>query len=102
MFTKNKKAHAVDIDHGLNLGGIEVIREMEGNKKGCMGLVGSSGTIRDVHKAVEREMMSKVSFKLIIKESADECHQTLPQLLAHRVSPADRPCCLCQETKQDW
>jgi hypothetical protein len=70
MFTRNKWAQAVDMDHRLNLGGIEVILEMEGNKKGCMGLVWSSGTIKDVHRAVEREMMSKVSFKLI-----GEAHQ---------------------------
>jgi hypothetical protein len=31
---KNKRAHAVDMNHGLNLGGVEVTREMEGTKKG--------------------------------------------------------------------
>jgi hypothetical protein len=70
MLTRKKWAHAVDMNHGLNLGGIEVIREMEGNKKGCMGLIWSSGTIKNVHRAVEREMMSKVQFKLI-----GEAHQ---------------------------
>jgi hypothetical protein len=65
MFTRKKWSQAVDMNHGINLGWIEVIREMEGNKKGCMGLVWSSGTIKDFHRAVEREMMSKVSFKLI-------------------------------------
>jgi hypothetical protein len=35
-----------------------------------VGLVWSSGTIKDVHKAVEKEMMSKVPFKLI-----GEAHQ---------------------------
>jgi hypothetical protein len=70
MFTKNKWAHAVDMNHGLNLGEIEVIHEMEVNIKGCMELVCSSGMIKDVHRAVEREIMSKVSFKLI-----GEAHQ---------------------------
>jgi hypothetical protein len=37
------------MNHGLNLGGIEVIRGMEGNKKVCKGLVWSSGTVEDVH-----------------------------------------------------
>jgi hypothetical protein len=53
------------MNHGLNLGGIEVIRNMEGTKKGAMGLVWSSGTVKDVHRAVEREMQTKVAFKLI-------------------------------------
>jgi hypothetical protein len=70
MFTKKKWDQAVDMNHGLNLRGIEVIREIEGNKKGYMGLVWSSGTIKDVNRAVERELMSKVSFKLI-----SEAHQ---------------------------
>jgi hypothetical protein len=70
MFTRKKWDHAVDINHGLNLVGIEVIHEMEGNKNGCMGIVWSSGTIKDVHRAVERKMMSNVSFKLI-----GEAHQ---------------------------
>jgi hypothetical protein len=39
LFTKKKWAQAVDVNHGLNLGGIEVIRNMEGTKKGAMGLV---------------------------------------------------------------
>jgi hypothetical protein len=52
-------------NHGMNLGGIEVIRNMEGTKKGAMGLVWSSGTVKDVHRAVEREMKTKVAFKLI-------------------------------------
>jgi hypothetical protein len=70
MFTKKKWAQAVDMNHGLNLGVIEVIHETEGNKKGCMGLVWSSGTLTYVHRAVEREIMSTVSFKLI-----GEAHQ---------------------------
>jgi hypothetical protein len=53
------------MNHGLNLGDIEVIRNMEGTKKGAMGLVWSSGTVKDVHRAVEREMQTKVAFKLI-------------------------------------
>jgi hypothetical protein len=36
---------------------------MEGTKKGAMGLVWSSGTVKDVHRAVEREMKTKVTFK---------------------------------------
>jgi hypothetical protein len=64
VFTK-KWAQAVNTNHGMNLGGIEVIRNMEGTKKGAMGLVWSSGTVKDVHPAVEREMKTKVSFKLI-------------------------------------
>jgi hypothetical protein len=51
------------MNHGLNLGGIEVIRNMEGTKKGSIGLVRSSGTGKDVYRAVEREMKPKVSFK---------------------------------------
>jgi hypothetical protein len=39
LFTKEKWAHAIELNHGLNLGGIEVIRNMEGTKKGAMGLV---------------------------------------------------------------
>jgi hypothetical protein len=58
------------MNHGLNLGGIEVIRNMEGTKKGAMGLVWSSVTVKDVHCAVEQEMKTKVSFKLI-----DERHE---------------------------
>jgi hypothetical protein len=54
MFTRKKWSQAVDMNHRLNLGGIEVILEMEGNKKGCMGIVWSSGMIKDVHRAVER------------------------------------------------
>jgi hypothetical protein len=33
MFTTKKWAHAVHVNHSLNLGGIEVIHQMEGNKK---------------------------------------------------------------------
>jgi hypothetical protein len=65
LFTKKKWARAVDMNHGLNLGGIEVIREMEGNTKGCKGLVWSSGTVKGVHRTVERKMKTIVSFKLI-------------------------------------
>jgi hypothetical protein len=64
LFNK-KKAQAVDMNHGLNLGVIEVIRNTEGTKKGAMGLVWLSGTVKDVHRAVEREMKTKVAFKLI-------------------------------------
>jgi hypothetical protein len=59
------------MNHGLNLGGIEVIRNMERTKKGAMGLVWSSGTVKDVHRAVEQEMQTKVVFKLI-GESHDD------------------------------
>jgi hypothetical protein len=59
------------MNHGLNLGGIEVIRNMEGTEKGVMGLVWSSGTVKDVHRAVEREMKTKVVFKLIGKRHDD-------------------------------
>jgi hypothetical protein len=38
---------------------------MEGTKKGATGLAWSSGTVNDVHRAVEREMQTKVAFKLI-------------------------------------
>jgi hypothetical protein len=38
LFTKIW-AHAIDMNHGLNLVGIEVIRNMEGTKKGAMALV---------------------------------------------------------------
>jgi hypothetical protein len=38
---------------------------MEGTKKGSMGLVWSSGTVKDVQRAVEREMQTKVLFKSI-------------------------------------
>jgi hypothetical protein len=59
------------MNHGLNLGGIEVIRNTEGNTKGSMWLVWSSGTFKDVHRAVEREMKTKVSFKLIGERHED-------------------------------
>jgi hypothetical protein len=36
---EKKWAHAVVMNHGLNLGGIEVIRTTEGTKKGAMRLV---------------------------------------------------------------
>jgi hypothetical protein len=49
----------------LNLGEIEVIRSTEGTQKGAMVLVLSSGTMKDVHHAVEREMKTKVLFKVI-------------------------------------
>jgi hypothetical protein len=71
MFTKKKFAQAVDMNHGLKLGGIEVIHEMDCNKKGCMGLVWAFGMIKDVHRAVEREMMAKVSFKLMDEADQD-------------------------------
>jgi hypothetical protein len=58
-------ANAEDMNHGLNLGGIEVIRNTEGTKKGAMGLAWSSGTVKYVHRAVEREMQTKVAFKLL-------------------------------------
>jgi hypothetical protein len=35
LFTRKNGAQAVDMNHGLNLGGIEVIRNMEGTKKGA-------------------------------------------------------------------
>jgi hypothetical protein len=56
---------SVDMNHGLNLGGIDVIRNVKGTKKGSMGLVWSSGTVKAVHRAVERKMKTKVAFKLI-------------------------------------
>jgi hypothetical protein len=65
LFTTKKSAQAVDMNHGLKLGGIEVIRNMEGTKKGSMGLVWSSGTVKYIHRAVELEMQTKVAFKLI-------------------------------------
>jgi hypothetical protein len=52
IFTKKKRAHDVDMNPGLNLGGIEVIHEMEGTKNGGQGIVGSSGTVKDIHRAV--------------------------------------------------
>jgi hypothetical protein len=39
MFMKKNWAQAVDMNHGLNLGGIEVIRSMEGMKNGAMGMI---------------------------------------------------------------
>jgi hypothetical protein len=68
---QKKWAQAVGINHGLNLCGIEVIRNMDGTKKGAMGLVWSSYTVKDVHHAVEREMKTKVSFKLIGERHED-------------------------------
>jgi hypothetical protein len=59
------------MNHGLNLGGIEAIQSMEGTKKGAMGLMRSSGTVKDVHHAVEREMKMKVSFKVIGERHGD-------------------------------
>jgi hypothetical protein len=73
LFTKQKWAQAIDMNHGLNLGGIELICEMEGNKKGCKCLVWSSGTVKDVHRAVERKMKTFVSFKLIGERHQDVC-----------------------------
>jgi hypothetical protein len=64
LFTK-KWAEAVDTNHGLNLGGIEVIHEMEGTKRGEHGLVWSSSTVKDVHRAVESDLEKQVSFKVI-------------------------------------
>jgi hypothetical protein len=37
---------------------------MEGNEKEAIGLLCSSGTVKDVHGAVKREMKTKVMFKL--------------------------------------
>jgi hypothetical protein len=59
------------MNHGLNLGGIEMIRSMEGTKNGATGLVWSSGTGKDFHRAVEREMKTKVWFKLICERHED-------------------------------
>jgi hypothetical protein len=44
---------------------------VEGTKKGAMGLVWSLGTVKDIHRAVEREIKSKVSFKLIGERHED-------------------------------
>jgi hypothetical protein len=70
LFTANKWAQEVDMNHVLNIGSIQVIREMEGNKKGYKGMVWSLGTVKDVHRAVERKLKTLISFKLI-----DERHQ---------------------------
>jgi hypothetical protein len=69
---KKKSAQTVDMNHGLNLGDIEVIPKTEGTKKGAMGLVWLSGTVKYVHRAVEREMKTNMSFKLI-----DERHEDM-------------------------
>jgi hypothetical protein len=53
------------MNHGINLDGIEMISSMEETKKGAMGLVWSSSTVKDVYRAMERDMQMKVSFKLI-------------------------------------
>jgi hypothetical protein len=71
LFTKKKWAQAVDMNHGLDLGGIEVIQSREGTKKGAMGLVWSSSTVKDFHRAAEREMQTKVLFKLIKERRED-------------------------------
>jgi hypothetical protein len=60
------------MNHGINLGDMEVIRSMEGMKKGDMGLVCSPSTVKNVHRAAEREMKSKVSFKV-----SDERHDDM-------------------------
>jgi hypothetical protein len=39
IFTKKKWSQAVDMNHGLNLGGIEVVHAMEGLGKNARGLV---------------------------------------------------------------
>jgi hypothetical protein len=65
LFTKHPWAQAVAMNRGLNLDGIEVILSMEETKKGAMGLVWSSSPVKDVHRAVEREIKTKASFKVI-------------------------------------
>jgi hypothetical protein len=55
----------VNINHGIKLGGIEVIREMEGMKEGVQGLVWSSSTVKDVDRAVELELRGHKTSKLI-------------------------------------
>jgi hypothetical protein len=65
LITQQNWSHVVDMNHRLNLGGIEVIRSMDGMKKGAMGLVWSSSTVKDVHRAVERQMKKKISFRVI-------------------------------------
>jgi hypothetical protein len=52
IFTKKKWAQAVDMNHGLNLCGIEVVRAMEGLGKNGEGLVWSSRIIKEVHRVV--------------------------------------------------
>jgi hypothetical protein len=64
LFMKHKWAQAVDMNHGLNLGDVGVIIIVEGTKKGAMGLVWSPGTVKDIHRVLEREIKTKVSFKL--------------------------------------
>jgi hypothetical protein len=59
------------MNQGFNLGGIEVIRSLERTKKGAMGLVWSSGTVKHVHPTVEHDMQTKVSFKLIGERHED-------------------------------
>jgi hypothetical protein len=46
IFTKKKWAQAVYLNHGLNLGGIEVVRAVEGLGKNGQGLVWSSSSIK--------------------------------------------------------
>jgi hypothetical protein len=65
IFTKKKWAQAVDMNHGLNLGGIEVVRAMEGRGKNGQGLVWSSIRIKEVHRAVEEVMMKEMDFTII-------------------------------------
>jgi hypothetical protein len=60
LFTKHNWEQAGDMNHGLNLGGIEVIRSAERTKKGAMCLFWPLGTVKDNQCAIEREMKTKV------------------------------------------
>jgi hypothetical protein len=65
IFTKKKWIQAVDMNHGLNSGGTEVVRAMEGLGKNGQGLVLSSSSIKEVHRAVEEVMMKEMDFTII-------------------------------------
>jgi hypothetical protein len=56
LFTTQKRVQVVDINHGLNLGSKELIRQMEGTNRGGQLSVRLSSTVNDVHRAVESEI----------------------------------------------
>jgi hypothetical protein len=65
-FMKKKWAQVLDMSHGIDLAGVEAACAMEGLlDKGRHGLVWSSSSVKEVHRAVEDAMMNKMNFTII-------------------------------------
>jgi hypothetical protein len=66
-----KLAQSVDMNYGLNLAVLEVVRVMEGLGKNGQGMFWSSSSIKEVHRAVEEVMMKEMDFTIITARHND-------------------------------